>query len=147
MNYQQSLIAGVAGAVALNVVHESVRQFVPTAPRVDLIGKQLTAQAFRQLGKKPPQGDRRYALAMVADVLSNSLYYSLVGRGSPRSAELRGLLLGVAGGVGAVIAPNFLDVSKKAVQRDPSTVGMTIAYYMLGGVIAGGVGKRLSKLE
>ena len=143
MNVKKSLLAGAAGAVLLNVLHESARQWIPSAPRVDLIGRQLIAKAFRQPGKKPPTGQAQYLTAMAADVLSNTLYYSVVGRGSRRSAEWRGLILGAVGGIGAVVVPNYLNVSKKAVQRSRATQWMTVAWYTLGGLAAGWVRQRM----
>ena len=85
----------------LNAVHESMRQFVPNAPRVDLIGRQLVARAFLSLDEPPPPDSTEYALALAGDVLSNALYYSLVGVGNYRSAPLRGLVLGAVGGLGS----------------------------------------------
>lgn len=143
MRIQSSLTAGLFGAVFLNVVHEGMRQVVPAAPRVDLIGRQLVAQAFRAQGEKPPQGASQYALAMAGDLLSNTLYYSLVG--TRRSAPWRGLLLGAVGGWGAVKAPDYLDLPREAVQRHPATKLMTVAWYTLGGLAAGVVARRMSR--
>lgn len=145
MNVGKSLLAGVAGATFLNILHESVRRVVPAAPRVDLLGRQIVARSFRKRGKRAPSGDKQYALALVGDLLSNTLFYSLAGWGKGRSAWLRGLLLGLSAGLGAVKAPDYMNLSKKAVKRHESTKWMTIGWYLLGGVVAGTVAQLISK--
>ena len=147
MNLIQSLTAGACGAVLLNAVHESMRQFVPEAPRVDLIGRQLVAQTFLAMNEPPPPDSREYALAMAGDVLSNTLYYSLVGFGSHRRAVLRGLVLGAVGGWAAVKAPEYLDLPEDAVQRHPATKLMTVAWYTLGGLAAGMMIRRIRQSD
>lgn len=145
MNVGKSLLAGVAGATFLNVLHESVRRVVPTAPRVDLLGREVIRRAFHKQGKKAPKGNKEYAITLAADMLSNALYYSLVGWGKGRSAWIRGLLLGLSAGLGAVKAPDYMKLPKKAVKRHQSTKLMTIGWYLLGGVVAGFVAQLLSK--
>ena len=144
MNLIQSLTAGACGAVLLNAVHEGMRQIVPEAPRVDLIGRQLVAQTFLALDEPPPPDSEEYALAMGGDLVSNALYYSLIGVGARRWAPWRGLLLGAIGGWGAVKAPDYLDLPQEAVQRHPATKLMTVAWYTLGGLAAGVVARRLA---
>ncbi len=137
MKLLQSLAAGACGAILLNVVHESARQFIPEAPRVDLLGRQLVAQTFLALDKAPPPDSKEYAIAMTGDILSNALYYSVAGIGPRRGAPWRGLLLGAVGGWGAVKAPDYLNLPQEAVQRHPATKLMTVAWYTLGGLAAG----------
>ena len=139
-----SLIAGACGAVFLNVIHESMRQFIPEAPRVDLIGRQLVAQTFLAMNEPPPPDSKEYALAMTGDILSNTIYYGLVGIGTRHRAPLRGLILGAIGGWGAVKAPNYLDLPQDAVQRHPATRVMTVAWYTLGGLAAGIAARRFA---
>lgn len=145
MNAGKSLLAGVAGATFLNIVHESVRRVVPSAPRVDLMGRQIVARSFRKRGKKVPSENKQYALAMAGDLLSNTLFYSLVGWGKGQSAWWKGLLLGLSAGLGAVKAPDYMDLPKKAVKRQQSTKYMTIAWYLMGGLVAGTVAQLISK--
>lgn len=145
MNAGKSLLAGVAGATLLNGVHEGVRHFVPTAPRVDLLGRTVIRRAFHKQGKKTPKGNKEYAITLATDLLSNALFYSLVGWGKGRSAWVRGLLLGLSAGLGAVKAPDYMKLPKKAVKRRQSTKLMTVAWYLLGGLAAGTVAQLISK--
>jgi hypothetical protein len=102
MSFLRALGSGLVGAVALNLVHETARQFIPDAPRVDVLGKRAIAGALSAMGQEPPPDDELYALALAGDVVSNSLYYSFVGMGERRNALLLGALLGLGAGVGAV---------------------------------------------
>ena len=142
MKLTNALLSGAAGAVFLTVVHESVRQFAPTAPRVDILGRRLIKRAFHQTGNPAPTGDAQYALAMTGDLLSNTLYYSLVGLGDAQTANVRGRLLGVGAGLAALTLPKQLNLPEEPVSRHLSTKLMTIAWYALGGMVAGRMAQR-----
>ena len=136
MSVLKALGSGVAGAVALNVLHESARQVIPHAPRVDVIGKRAIAKPRRAAGLQPPRGRALYATAMAGDLVSNSLYYSLVGVGSGRHAWTRGALLGLIGGLGAAFLPPLLGLGRQPNQRTPFTQVLTVLWYTLGGLAA-----------
>lgn len=138
----QSLLSGLAGAVALNILHETVRQFVPAAPRADVLGMRSITKGFRKAGEQPPTGNTLYGLAMLGDVTSNALYYSLVGV-SPRQPLLTGAVLGALAGVGAVTLPGPMGLGEAPTKRTEATVAMTIGWYLFGGLVAGAVYRRL----
>ena len=144
MKFITALQAGAVGALALNVLHESVRQVVPTAPRVDILGRRLIARGIHNTGNSVPDEDTLYVLAMVGDLVSNALYYSLVGTGSSHSALARGGWLGLGAGVGAVTLPKYLGLPEEKVKGPTSTTLMTIGWYTLGGLVAGWTARRLT---
>ena len=144
MKFTTALQAGAAGAIALNVLHESVRQVVPTAPRVDILGRRLIARAIRNTGNSVPNEETLYTLAMTGDLVSNALYYSLVGVGSSHSTLAKGFWLGLGAGIGAVTLPKYLDLPAEAVKGPSSTTLMTVSWYTLGGVVAGWMARRLT---
>ena len=80
---------------------------------------------------------------MTGDVVSNALYYSLVGSG--RHSLRRGLPLGVAAGVGGVVLPGPLGLGRGSSNRTPQTQAMTVAWYTVGGAVAGAVAAALHK--
>lgn len=139
----QSLGSGFAGAVALNILHETVRQFVPNAPRADLLGERSIKKGYEKAGQEPPTGNSLYAQAMLGDVLSNSLYYSLAGLGA-KQPILTGAALGALAGIGAVTLPGPMGLGEAPTKRTPATIAMTIGWYLFGGLVAGVVLKRLS---
>jgi hypothetical protein len=132
----QAAASGLVGACALTLIHESARRALPTAPRMDVLGMRAIAKSMRGVGEEPPPADELHALALVGDVVSNSLYYSLVGIGRPEGALLRGTLLGLAAGVGAVLLPEPLGLGHAPSARTPQTKAMTIGWYLAGGVAA-----------
>lgn len=90
-----------------------------------------------------PDDTTAYLATMAGDVLSNGLYYTLVGSG--RHSLGRGLLLGVAAGVGGVVLPGPLGLGEAPSNRTPQTQAMTVAWYTLGGLAAGLVAQALRK--
>jgi hypothetical protein len=143
-NFSRALTSGLVGAVALNILHETVRQFVPTAPRADLLGERSLVKGFKAVGEEPPTGKRLYGAAMVGDVASNAGYYSLVGLAG-KTPLLAGTALGVLAGIGAVTLPGPMGLGQAPTARTPATVAMTIGWYLLGGIISGAVYRKLRK--
>ncbi|WP_317040378.1 hypothetical protein [Hymenobacter coccineus] len=104
MKILPSLAAGLAGALALTALHETVRRLRPhDAPRMDLLGERALRQLLAKADADQPDDQEAYFLTMAGDVVGNALYYSLVGSGP--HAPRRGLLLGLAAGVGGVVLP------------------------------------------
>lgn len=75
-------------------------------------------------------------IALVGDLVSNSLFYGLIGLGKPRTAMMRGAALGLAMGAGAVLLPAPLGADPKTTARTHKTVAQTILWYTLGGLLA-----------
>ncbi|MFD2572963.1 hypothetical protein ACFSUS_20135 [Spirosoma soli] len=140
----RSLGSGLGGAIALTILHETVRQFVPTAPRADILGMRGIAKGFRKVGEQPPGEDDLYSLAMVGDVASNALYYSLIGFGR-KVPVLTGAALGALAGVGAVTLPGPMGLGEKPTTRTSATVAMTVGWYLFGGLVAGVILKQWQK--
>ncbi|ALI98825.1 hypothetical protein [Rufibacter tibetensis] len=136
-------ISGLAGAVAVTIVHESVRRFYPEAPRMDILGMRAIAKGLRFAGQTPPNDDKLHAWSLVGDIVSNSLYYSLTGSG--KKALWQGTVLGAIAGVGGVILPGPMGLGVAPSARTKQTQALTIGYYLLGGVAAGAVAHYLRK--
>lgn len=132
----EALASGAAGAAALNVVHETARHHLPKAPHVQRIGERIVTRTARRMGRKPPRGSQRYGLALAGDITANALYYGLVGLGGRRGTWAKGALLGLAGGLGAVLLPPVLGLGARPVRRTPQTAAMTALWYTLGGLAA-----------
>lgn len=137
----QALGSGLVGAVALNILHETVRQFVPEAPRADVLGMRSIVKGYQKAGEQPPTGNELYGLALLGDITSNALYYSLVGI-SPKQPLLLGAALGALAGVGAVKLPGPMGLGDAPTSRSEATIAMTFGWYLFGGLVAGAVFKR-----
>jgi hypothetical protein len=133
----QAINSGLVGAYVLTLIHESARRAIPDAPRMDILGMRAIDRSMRKLNLEPPSEDRLHTLALVGDIVSNSLYYSMVGSGRPEGAVVRGALLGLAAGVGAVVLPEHLGLGEKPSGRTEATKVMTVGWYVVGGIAAG----------
>lgn len=135
----QALVSGLAGAVVLTLVHQAARHLTPDAPRMDVLGLRGLRKLLAAADAPQPDHDTAYNLTMAGDLLSNGLYYSLVGSGP--DAWWRGAALGVAAGVGGVVLPGPLGLGDGPSNRTPQTKLMTVAWYTLGGLVAAGVSR------
>jgi hypothetical protein len=129
--------SGLLGAVALTVMHEATRRTVPHAPRMDVLGERAISRGLSAMGVSPPRGQQLHNAALVGDVVSNSLYYSMVGMSGPATAPACGALLGLIAGVGAVLLPGPLGLGNKPSNRTTETTAMTVGLYLAGGLAAG----------
>src|SRR3954469_22306399 len=101
MKIIKNIIGGLAGAVALNIVHETVKRFDHDAPRVDLVGEEALNKLLESSGARPLRGNGLFAATLAGDLLTNTLYYSLIG-GAKKRLLLRGMAHGAAAGIGAL---------------------------------------------
>ncbi|MFD2248526.1 hypothetical protein [Pontibacter ruber] len=142
MKAVNALASGLAGACVLTLVHETVRRLVPDAPRMDVLGMRAIAQTMQGAGKEPPARDELHTWALVGDIVSNALYYSLAGTG--KQAWLRGGLLGAGAGAGAILLSGPLGLGTEPSGRTPQTKAMAFGLYLLGGLVAAAVGSALA---
>jgi hypothetical protein len=134
----KALGSGIAGALALTAVHQTAAHTIPHAPRMDVIGRRAIARSAAALGATPPAGPRLQGAALAGDIVSNSLFYSLVALGSGRGRDVwrRGLVLGLAAGVGAAVLPPILGLGRQPGHRGLFTHMLTVLWYTLGGLAA-----------
>ncbi|MDX1663427.1 MAG: hypothetical protein R3272_06505 [Candidatus Promineifilaceae bacterium] len=147
MKWLMAIISGLIGSLTLTIIHETARRLLPEAPRADILGVRALEKGMLAAGKQPPTGDALHYTALGADVVVNAAYYSLVGLGGRRGAPLAGLLLGLAGGVGAVALPGPLGLGSEPTTRSPETRAMTVAWYTLAGLVAAAMYTLLGRLS
>ena len=145
MKIGAALGGGLAGALSLTLLHEAVRRVLPSAPRLDVLGMRALAKSLSALEQPVPDRNRLHNMALVGDLLSNTVYYSLVGTGEGAHARRRGVLLGLAAGIGAVVLPGPLGLGRGPSQRTIASHMMTIGWYLAGGLVAGMVAESLSE--
>lgn len=136
---------GVAGAAAVTLIHEAVKRIVPNAPRLDLLGMNALSKGIKAVGANTPSERKLYGLSLTGDLLSNAIFYSFAGIGKKENALLKGAVLGLCAGVGAVLLPQPLGLPAKHSSRTLETKLMTIGLYVAGGLIAAGVMKLLDR--
>ncbi len=136
MNYLQAVAAGTTGALVLTILHETTRQFVPTSPRMDLLGMRTIDKYMRKAHMYPPQGKKLHTAALIGDIISNSLYYSMTGIGKKENVWLRATGLGLGAGIGAIVLPPYMGLSNEPSARTSQTKAMTVAWYLVGSLTA-----------
>lgn len=145
MNAKSAMEGGITGATTLTILHEIVRKFNKDAPRMDELGKEVLSNLFKKLNLDVPDDDKLHLLATGAELISNGLFYSLAGAASRNNVFLRGIFLGLTAGIGAVVLPGKLGLDERASNRTDKTKVMTIAWYMIGGIVAAAVTERLEE--
>lgn len=146
MKLGTALIGGLAGAVSLNLLHETYRQFDKDAPKIHLIGEEALTKIVKAVNLPTPATQQElYQWTLAGDVISNAGYYSLIGIGRNKNLLKRGLLLGFAAGVGAVFMPEKIGLNNAPSNRTTETKVLTVLWYTLGGLTAVGVIKLLRK--
>lgn len=140
-----TILSGLAGAAVLTLVHELVKKQDTKAPRMDLLGMMALSKIFRGAGKTPPPKDKLYVYTLIGDLLSNALYYSLAGVGKPKKIWQKEIGLGLAAGLGALLLPKPLHLNEEYSNRTPRTQAMTVAYYLIGALVAAALMKASEK--
>lgn len=139
------IAGGIAGAVALNILHESAKRLVPDAPRTDLVGEEALAKAVGMTGAEPPKGQKLFAATLGADLISNAIYFSAIGLGNKKDILLRGAGYGLAAGIGAITLTKPLGLDDTPITYTVKTKVMTVAWYLFGGLVTALAIKALTK--
>ena len=134
-----AISGGVAGAVALTLIHESVKRLVPQAPRMDLLGMNAISKGLHKTGFKKPNDQKLFTLALIGDLAGNALYYSFAGIGKEKNVWVRSSILGLAAGIGAVILPGPLGLEKRHSNKSTSTKIMTVGLYVAGALVTSAI--------
>lgn len=139
MDLVKSLIAGFAGAAALNILHETVRKFDPEAPRLDLLGEEAVKKSIQALDLPAPTGDKLYDVTLAGDLLSNTTYYSAIGMGEKKFLVLKALGAGLSAGIAALKLPETMGLNDTPAAGTNKRKIMTIGYYVFGALVTAGV--------
>ena len=141
----RALTSGMAGAVVLTALHETARHLLPHAPRMDVIGERALSRSLAAVGRRSPGGRRLYRATLAGELLSNTLYYSVVGAAASSRVLRTGLGVGLAAGLGAVLLPPRLGLGDQPGEKVPLTPLLTIAWYTAGGLAAAAVARLLEE--
>ena len=136
MKVWHALVSGLAGAAAVTILHQTVRMITPDAPRMDLLGMRAIEKSMRRADMEPPKGDKLYNITLAGDLVSNSLYYSLIGIGRDASTWFKGLTLGLVAGMGGVALPGPLGLGAAESSRTRTTQALTVLLYLTGGAVS-----------
>ena len=141
----KSTLGGLAGACTLTLLNESVKKLDKDAPRMDLLGMNAVARLMKGNNLITQTADKLFPVALAGDLVSNSLYYSMADTQSKKNTWIRGGLLGLGAGLGAVVLPKTLGLKEDATTRTLKTKVLTVAWYMIGGLVAAAAMNLLDK--
>jgi hypothetical protein len=144
MKLLKSIVAGFAGAVALNILHETARRLDTGAPRIDLLGEEAVEHSADALHFETPTGAKLYNITLAGDVISNTAYYTMIGLGGSKSIALRAVTMGLSAGIGALKLPEPMGLNSNPVSDTDKKQLMTVGYYIFGALVSAGIYRALS---
>jgi len=147
MTATKNLLAGLGGAIALNLLHESLKRLNGDMPRIDKLGEEALQKALDKIGLPAPEGNNLYLATLGADVVSNALYYSAIGVGDPKHLWARAIGLGITAGTGAVTLPEEMGLDATPVVKTTMTKSLTIGYYLFGALVTAGILKAMGSRD
>ena len=139
-----ALIGGLTGAATVTLLHQALKTVAPqVAPRMDLLGMEAMKKIRNRVHLSIPSEDVLYKQTFIGDIVANTLYYSLAGG---NTADLKGTVLGIAAGIGAVQLPEKLHLNPAHSNRTKATEYLTMGMYIAGGLIAAATIGNLTQL-
>ncbi len=143
MKLISSIGGGLAGACALTLLHEIVKRMDKDAPRMDLLGMQAVKKGIKSTDQSVPDDKHLYEIAIIGDIISNTIYYSLGVAGKRKYIWPKGALSGLTAGLGAVFLPKSLGLNPAYSARTLKTKVFTTGLYLIGGLVASAVAKKI----
>ncbi len=131
----QNLLGGLAGALALNLLHETVKRLDHDAPRIDLVGEEALSKTIEATGGEAPTGNKLFGLTLAADVTANAGFYSLIGQGKDENILTRGAVFGLVAGIGALALTEPMGLDDAPITKTTRTKVLTVAWYLAGGLV------------
>lgn len=144
MSKIKNLIAGLTGAIALNILHETLKKEDNT-PRVDLLGEDALEKILQFFGGNINSRKELYEATLAGDVLGNTLYYSLIGAGNQKYMWPKAVVLGLTAGIGAITLPKPMGLDPEPVTKNDQVKTITVGYYLFGAIVTGLVLTALNK--
>lgn len=139
----KNLLSGLGGAIALNILHESLKKTNSDTPRIDLVGEEALQKAAGLFGKKIENPDMLYNATLAGDIVSNAAYYSMIGNGNVNVWK-KAVSVGLVAGIGAVTLPSKMGLDDRPVARNTQVKVLTVGYYLAGALVTAGILKLLA---
>lgn len=141
----KNLAAGFLGSLALNLLHETLRKRETNVPHINLLGEEALNKTLVGIGKSPITDEEQlYKATLKADLISNTVYYSLIG-GKSKYIWPKAILLGLSAGIGALKLPEPLGLDPEPVNATPQKQILTVGYYLFGALVTAYMLKTFTK--
>jgi hypothetical protein len=125
----KKILAGLGGAIAVNLLHEAIRKNFDNAPQINKVGEEALNKALDKVDMKITNPDQLYAATLAGDVIGNGIYYATTATSGFNVAS--GLLMGL----GTVALPEKLELDDSPVASTTEKKVMTVAYYLFGAIV------------
>lgn len=125
----KKILAGLGGAIALNLLHETIRKNFNNVPEINKVGEEALNKALDKVDMKITDHDQLYAATLAGDIISNGMYYATTATSGFNVAS------GIMMGVGAVVLPQKMGLDDKPVAETTEKKVMTVAYYLFGAIV------------
>lgn len=141
MSKIKNLIAGLSGAIALNILHEVLKKQKKDVPRVDLVGEEALQKGLNYLGTGIEDKKDLYNATLAGDLVGNTMYYSLIGAGDAKYLWPKAIFIGLTAGIGAVKLPEPMGLDPEPVNKTNEVQLLTVGYYLFGALVTAAVVK------
>lgn len=140
----KNFLAGLGGAIVLNILHESFKKSRVDSPRIDLVGEEALQKVAGYFGNKISDKQTLYNATLAGDLISNAAYYSMIGN-SPDQLWGKAVSMGLVAGIGAVTLPEQIGLDDKPVTKNTQVKALTVGFYLAGALATAAILKALSK--
>lgn len=125
----KKIIAGLGGALALSLLHETIRKNFDNVPEINKVGEEALNKVLDKADMKITNHDQLYAATLVGDVIGNGMYYATTATSGFNIAS------GLAMGLGALALPGKVGLDENPVAETTQKKVMTVAYYLFGAIV------------
>ena len=124
----KKMLAGLGGAIALNLLHEIVRKNCDNVPHINEVGEEALKKMTDSTALEISDPDKLYAATLAGDIVSNTIYYGT-------TATNHNFTSGLAAGVGAIVLPQKLGLNDQPVAENNRKKIITVGYYLFGALV------------
>lgn len=124
----KKMLAGLGGAIALNLLHEIVRKNCNNVPHINEVGEEALKKMTDSTALEISDPYKLYAATLAGDIVSNAIYYGT-------TATNHNFTSGLAAGVGAIVLPQKLGLNDQPVAGNNRKKIMTVGYYLFGALV------------
>ncbi|KUJ52192.1 hypothetical protein [Chryseobacterium sp. JAH] len=124
----KKILAGLGGAIALNILHETIRKNFDNVPHINEVGEEALLKLTEHTTVNIKGENTLYAATLLGDVVSNGLYYAT-------TATKNDLSSGLLAGIGAIALPKKIGLNDEPVAENTKKKLMTVGYYLFGALV------------
>lgn len=124
----KKMLAGLGGAIALNLLHEIIRKNFNNVPHINELGEEALQKVTDSTPLEISDPDKLYAATLAGDIVSNTVYYGT-------TATNHHFTSGLAAGIGAIVLPQKMGLNDQPVAENNQKKIMTVGYYLFGALV------------